>query len=102
MVQGLEKRRGIRPGTQVLATRGPPSAGRVGNEAQNQAWDLGFGNTRKFQLGVFAFFRTLCAHLLGENASQERCCCSPAAQRHSFATKPFPARVWKILTNVAF
>ena len=46
MVEGLEKRRGIRPGTKVLATRGPPSAGRVGNEAQNQAWDSGFGNTR--------------------------------------------------------
>ena len=93
MVEGLEKRRGIWPGTQVLATRGPPSAGRVGNEAQNQAWDSGFGNTRKLPHGVFAFFRTLCAHLPGENASQERCCCSPAAQGHSFAPKPFPARV---------
>ena len=46
MVEGLEKRRGIRPGTQVLATRGPPTARRVGNEEQNQAWDSGFGNTR--------------------------------------------------------
>ena len=37
VLEGLEKRRRIRPGSKVLATRGAPSAGGFGKEAQNQA-----------------------------------------------------------------
>ena len=37
VAKGLEKKRRIKPGSKVLATRGAPSAGVFGKEAQNQA-----------------------------------------------------------------
>ena len=113
VVEGLEKRRRIMPGSKVLATRGAPRAGMFGKKSAESGPGVRFwqhegrqvleclekrrrirpgskvlatrGSSR---LDCLHFFRTLCAHLPGENASQERCCCSPAAQQHSLRVKP--------------